>query len=126
MNKAEAIRQWLAGWNGDFRWLVDCLGKKSGAAAVFPKGTKEVKRREDILGGVRRRFADSYELKLRLAASGETDGAENAAVAASLEGYTGCPVFGQNQTVKMEGGSLASADGSTAVYTVTLTIEYDD
>lgn len=125
MSKAEKMRQWLAGWNEDFIWLVDCLGKKSGAAAVFPQGTKQLVRREDILGDVRRRFADTYALKLRLAASGEADAAHNAAVVASLEGFAGCPVFGERQTVRLEHGKLGASDGSTAVYTATLTVEYE-
>ncbi len=124
MEKAEQIRQWLGQGTGVL-WLVDCLGKKSGSGGVFPTGRACVSEKTDILGNKQRRLRDSYLLKLRLAASAESDGVGNCRILSEIVELPGCPRFGENQTAAMEKARLLSTDGATAVYTAELTVEYD-
>ncbi len=124
MDKEEQVRRWLERANSSFFWTVDSLGKQSRSGGVFPQGTKTVSRTTDILGNERVRLADSYLIKLRLAASGEQDSVRNAYLVRLLTNYISNPMPGKDQVMKPGKVSLISSDGSTAVYQLTLTIEY--
>lgn len=127
MDELTQMKAWLAAcehWDGDAP-QVDKTGAEIGSCGLFPLGLEVLSRRENLFGQVRCRCRLSFLIR-KTAAVGQAA----AAWLINLQNWVlrnsdSAPVFGRDQTVRAEKGTLArlSATG-TGVYEVRISLEF--
>ncbi len=120
-------------------WLTTCPGWELEPATdetepvpvsvgLFPKGSREIDRREDVLGNVQLRVQDRFLIVRNSPQTPE----ENAQLLLCLQKWISeqcvagqAPVFGSRQRIRAENGQRKKdTQSGTALYTVDLTVEY--
>ena len=127
----EQIKQWLQsfpGWEGTV--CVDYVDAKPGNTGLYPKGLKEIFRREDVLGNLTVHYRYDFLLR-RNAARGEENAQwlmefQNWVMEQSRLGLA--PQFGDDpktERIRASEGQLQShAQAGSSMYTVRLSKEF--
>lgn len=126
MEQLEIMKQWIVqfpGW-GDTVLTVDTTDSIPGSCGLFPRGRQPVSCREDVLGNRHPVWKEQFLLR-RVAGRGED------AIGWILDfgrwaDRAEPPALGEHTRVYGEKGRLAGAGpGDTAIYEVTITVQYE-
>ena len=129
MTDMEKLQQWLQtfpGWSGVL--TVDWLENKPDAAGLYPKGLREVSRKEDVLGNLRLRCRYTFGLRREV-----SPGQDNALWLLELQNWVQTqsalglvPRIGEEDVViRAYDGKLSHRTGlGSEHYTVMLTVEF--
>ncbi len=111
------------GW-GDAQLQIDTTQSEPGSCGLFPLGTEEISRREDVLGNVKCRLRQTYALR-RVAPRGEEAAAFMASLAEWIRSQP-APNLGINTRVRGEKGRLASVSQTgAATYEMKISAEFE-
>ena len=123
MEQLEILRKFLSGFDGSIP-MVDTTQPQIGSWGLFPQGTEELSRWEDVLGNGICRLRQTYSLR-RVSVRGE----EGASFMERLYRWLGdqpAPQLGMNTTIRGEKGRLVSASQSgTATYEIKIIAEFE-
>lgn len=126
MEILEILKAWLMnfpGW-GDVTLSIDTTDPNPGSCGLFPLGTEELSRREDVLGNLTLRLRQTYSLR-RVAVRGE----DAAAFMAELSRWIceqPAPQLGADTRIRGEKGRLSSVDHTdTATYEMKIIAEFE-
>lgn len=125
MEKLTELKRWVMG-SGLVQGLsVDSLGAMPGDTGLFPEGTRLLWQRQDILGNTTSRLREVFTLR-RKAVPGMTSAGWIIAFARWIsENQSLAPVFGAQQRIYTEKGSLVSAAaGGEGLYELRIIVEY--
>ena len=127
----EKMKQWLASFPGwEEKLSIDYLDSLPGTSGLYPKGIKELSRREDVLGNLRVRCAWVFTLR-RSACPGEDNARwlmelQQWAMEQDRLGLT--PKFGdepKTERLRVYGGRLDKAfQTGSGLYTAQLSAEF--
>lgn len=126
MEQLEIFKNYLMafpGW-GDATLSIDTTASTPGSCGLFPLGTEELSRREDVLGNVTCRLRQTFLLR-RVAVRGE----DAAAFMAELSRWfyeQPAPNLGADTRIRGEKGRLSSAGHTgTATYEMKIIAEFE-
>ena len=126
MEQLEEVKSYLMGFPGwgDVLLSVDTTASEPGSCGLFPLGTEEISRREDVLGNVTLGLRQTYALR-RVAPRGEEAALFMASLAEWIRSQP-APNLGINTRVRGEKGRLASV-GQTgaATYEMKIIAEFE-
>ena len=109
---------------GDTAITIDTTDPTPGSCGLFPLGTEELSRREDVLGNVKLRLRQTYALR-RVALRQEEGAAFMAELAAWIRTQP-APDLGENTRIRGEKGRLASVSQTgTATYELKIITEFE-
>lgn len=109
-------------WQGE-SLQVDDTTPAYASCGLFPRGERELSRREDITGNLTLRMEQSFLLR-RVAPRGQEAAAWLLQLQSWLSGKT-LPAFGSNSCVRAQGGRLAKPGAAGGdIYELTITVEY--
>lgn len=125
MEKLTELKRWVMGSGLVQELSVDSLGALPGDTGLFPEGVRLLWQRQDIVGNTTSRLREVFTLR-RKAVPGMTSAGWIIAFAQWLsENQSLAPVFGAQQRIYTEKGSLASAaSGGEGFYTISIIVEY--
>lgn len=111
------------GW-GEVALSIDTTDPTPGSCGLFPLGTEEISRREDLLGNVTCRLRQTFLLR-RVAVRGEDAAAFMAALSRWIWEQP-APDLGADTRIRGEKGRLASVDRTdTATYEMKIIAEFE-
>ena len=123
MEQLEILKNFLAGFDG-LSPAIDMTSPEPGSCGLFPQGTEEISRREDVLGNVTCRLRQTYLLR-RVDIRGEM-GASFMLRLCQWAQDQPAPELGENTRIRWEKGRLVSVSQTgTATYEMKIITEYD-
>lgn len=126
MDTLEILKGWLVGFPewGNAQLHIDITEPDPGSCGLFPLGTEEISRREDVLGNVKVRLR--MTCLLRRVALRRDEGAAFMAELSRWIGQRPAPMLGMNTRIRGEKGKLASVSQTgTATYEMKIIAEFE-
>ena len=123
MEQLEILKNFLAGFE-NLSPAIDMTCPQPGSCGLYPQGTEEISRREDVLGNVTCRLRQSYLLR-RVDIRGEP-GANFMLRLCQWAQEQPIPYLGENTRIRWEKGRLVSVSQTgTATYEMKIILEFD-
>ena len=126
MEILEILKNYLMGFPkwGDVRLQIDTTDPTPGSCGLFPLGSEELSRREDVMGNVKCRLRHTFLLR-RVANRGEQAAAWLMELARWM-GQQPPPTVGENPGIRGEKGRLVNpGQTGAATYEMGIILEYD-